>query len=445
MTLTQGLAVGRWAAVAALVVLAMVSTGLAADATSAAGAKNVAVAPVPGSLLAQATPEQKKLYEEARPGVLAEASQKPLILTKESEGYFWRMAGRMTPLLAAYHYAKDPIFLETYVPLQEQVLSQRYLHPTRPEWSGWFDYNEPPTSGFYRLALIDHDTIIYYVPALMFVQEVRADPKLQAKYGAKADAWLKDVEASIRGWDKRGCWQDFPDGSGWYRIVSQYPDSKTGELKDLPGGGSGGVEPYNKVHALFQALSLAYRITGDPWYKTRMEKCCKFFRSHWRVDDKHAEWNYRDHAFPGDYVSGVVGQGPTRSGAFVHPKPGYYDLDVTGVVTAWDLGIFYQKADVEKLLQTNLEFMFLGDAKDPKFKMINGNFTAESAKNRNKGVLWTALAHFSQQTRDLWRTEIEANHKVWMWGANVVDYLIETSQPVSWNHRYVKDAAPDKK
>ena len=189
----------------------------------------------------------------------------------------------------------------------------------------------------------------------------------------KAEAWFKDVVASIHAWDKRGCWQDFPDGSGWYHGITHYPDPKTGELLKLDSISAGGVVPYNKVHALFEALDLAYRITGDDWYKTRMEKCCKFFRKHWREDDKHVEWNYRDHAFAGDYKSGVLGQGETLTGAFVHPKGGYYALDAEGVVRAWDLGIFYTKPDIEKLIKTNLEFMFLGDEKDPKFKKIDGN------------------------------------------------------------------------
>ena len=387
------------------------------------------------TMLEKATPEQQKLFGEAKPMILKEAAQKPLILGKSNESYFWVMSARMVPLVKAYHYSHDTAFLEAFVPIMEQVLSQRYVHPTKPEWSGWFEYDPGEEVNFRHLALIDHDTILYYVPVLMFVQEVRADPKLKEKYGQKAEKWMKDVEASIRGWDKRGCWHDFPDGSGWYSCVTQYPDPKTGELKKLDVLGAGGVVPYNKVHALFEALSLAYRLTGDEWYRGRMEKCCKFFRAHWRQDDKHVEWNYRDHAFAGDYESGVLGQGKTRTGAFVHPKGGYYALDVEGVVRAWDLGGFYKKEDIDKLIKTNLEFMWMGDEKDPRFKMISGGYKAE--EKYYKGYLWTSLAHFSPKVRELWKTQIELGRaaKQWMWWSNALDYLTEMSRPVSWDHR----------
>jgi len=388
------------------------------------------------SLLERATPEQQKMFENLKPSVLKEAAQKPRLLADSKEDYFWVMSAQLVPLMQAYEYSRDPAFVEAFVPVMEQVLLQRYLHPTKPEWNGWFHYK-----GFGNIALIDHDAILYFTPALMFVKAVRTDAKLTEKYGAKADAWLKDVEISIRNWDKRGCWHDLGEKGGWYTNVPGYPDAKTGEIKPLGKEAeiyTSGQVPYNKIHALFQSLSLAAQITGDPWYKTRMEKCSKFFRAHWRVDDKHAEWNYRDLSFPGDYESGVVGQGKTRTGAFIHYKGGYYALDVEGVVRAWDVGAGFTKGDIEKLLQTNLEFMFMGDEKDPKFKMINGQYKAE--EKYYKGYLWTALAHFSPKVRELWKTDLDRARaaKTWMWWSGDLEYLIEMSQPVSWDRRLVK-------
>ena len=75
------------------------------------------------------------------------------------------------------------------------------------------------------------------------------------------------------------------------------------------------AESGEKRRALGEALTLAYQITGDEWYRTRLAKCAKFFRTHWRVKDDHVEWNYRDHAFASDYVSGKLGEGDTKTGA----------------------------------------------------------------------------------------------------------------------------------
>ena len=390
------------------------------------------------TMLSKATPEQQAMFAADKKEALREAGEKYKPLAESEEGYFWNNSAKLVPLMEAYRYSHDPALVEAFVPLMEKILKDRYIHPTKPEWNGWYDYK-----GSGHETEIDEDSIVYFVPALMFAKEVRADPKLLDKYGKKAEGWLKDVEASIRNWDKRGCWHDLGDRGGWYTMMSGSPDPKTGEMTPLgpeTARGANGTVPYNKVHALFQALSLAWQITGDPWYTTRMEKCATYFRAHWRMDDKHAEWNYRDLGFPGDWESGMVGQGKSLTGAFVHYKGGYYALDVAGVVWAWDAGVtVFSKKDLEKLLQTNLEFMFLGDAKDPKFKMINGNY--KESEKYYKGMLWTALGHFDQRARDLWLAEITRDHgktSAWLWWDDEVQYLIETSQPISWAARNAK-------
>ena len=381
------------------------------------------------------TEEDRKLFAEIKPLILQEGRKPPILLADTNEGYFWLMSAQITPLVRAYEYSKDPEFLEVFVPLMEQVLTQRYIHPTKKEWNGWWHYKGFNVDNTF--ALIDHDTILYYVPVLLFAAEVRADPKLKEKYGAKAEAWFKDVEESIRAWDKRGCWHDLDEKTGWYSNTSEYPDKNTNELVKHTDIFAGGTVPYNKINAFYEALTLAYRLTGDDWYRVRMEKSAKFWRDRWREDDKHVEWNYRDHAFAGDYKSGVLGQGATLTGAFVHPKGGYYALDLEGVVMDYDLGVLYQRADLEKLLKTNLEFMLFGDEKAPKFKMISGDY--KEGGKYNKGYLWTALAHFSPKVRDLWKQQIDRDHgKAWLSWAAEIDYLTEVAQPVSWDRRDAK-------
>lgn len=388
------------------------------------------------TLLEKAAPEQKKLFADIKPVILRGAAQTPLQLKDSEESYFWLMSARIIPLLQAYHYSHDPVFLAAYVPLQEQILSQRFIHTTRPEWKGWFNFKG---NGEEICPLIDHDTILYYVPVLMFVKEVREDPKLKEKYGAKAEAWFKDVEESIRDWDKRGCWHDLDEKTGYYSTVTEYPD-KDGNVAKNKTIFSGGTVQYNKVNALYEALCLAYRMTGDSWYRVRMEKSAKFWRDHWREDGKHVEWNYRDHYLPADYESGVVGKGKTRTGAWVHRKGGYYRLDVSAATMLYDVGIFFKQPDMEKLIKTNLEFMWRKDTTPPTFKNINGVYNASGVKyNYDKGWLWTSLAHFDPRIRDLWKLSIENSKKGWVPWSDTLGYLIEMSQPVNWEPRYIKE------
>ena len=392
-------------------------------------------------LLSKATPEQQAMFAVDKKEILTRAAEKYKPLAESTEDYFWNNWAKLVPLMDAYSYSHDPALVEAFVSLEEKILKDRYIHPTKPEFNGWYGYK-----GSGHEAEIDHDTIIYFVPVLLLAKEVRADPKLQEKYGQEVEAWVKDVEVSIRNWDKRGCYHDLGARGGWYTNMPGYPDPKTGEIVPLEDGAAlwaKGTVPYNKVHALFQALSLAWQVTGDPWYTTRMTQCATYFRAHWRVDDKHVEWNYRDLGFPTDWAGGVVGQGKSLTGAFIHYKGGYYALDVDGVVLAWDAGVtVFSKKDIEKLVQTNLEFMFLGDAKDPKFKMINGMY--KETEKYWKGYLWTALAHFDQRVRDLWLAKITRDHghsSAWLWWDDEVQYLIETSRPVSWEARNAKPLA----
>ena len=384
------------------------------------------------SLLEKASAADQQTFAGIKTAILAEAAQPPLVLAENEESYFWVMSQRIVPLIRAYHYSHDPAFLDAFVPLMQNVLSQRYIHPTKPEWDGWFAY-KPGSSTQSGMAELDHETIIYYQPALLFVQEVRKDPALKEKYGKLADDWLADVQRSIKAWDLRGCWHDFTDTTGWYTFPTQTPDLKTGDLITFSGTEliAGTVFPYNKVHSLDDAMTLAYQITGDDWYRQRMQKCANVFKSHWRTDDKHVEWNYRDHMFAADYKSGVLGQGEPKTGAFVHPHPSYYILDSHDIVQLYNEGIVFTKDDINKLIQTNLEFMFMGDEKDPKFKMINGSYTA--AGKYGKGTLWPDLAQFSDKVRQLWKTELDNKHG-WT-SSSALDYLLETSQPVSFDPR----------
>lgn len=295
--------------------------------------------------------------------------------------------------------------------------------------------------------LIDFDAIVYYLPALRFVIEVRSDPKLREQYGAKADAWLKDVEASLRAWDKRECWHDLGERGGWYTFPYVLPDRATGQLVPRPDRAhAGGTIPYNKAHAFLQSMILAYRLTGDPWYKTRLEQCAKFFRAHWRVDANHAEWNYRDHEFKGDFESEKFGEGKAKTKVFVHPRASYYKIDVETVVAYYDAGIFFKRADLELLLKTNLEFMFKGDPADPKFKVIDGSNQFEKY-GWGEGFLWTSLGHFSEKVRELWQAELAIKKAKlrYHYPPAALGYLAEMALPVSWEPRHVKDIPAGKK
>ena len=380
--------------------------------------------------LQRSSDEERQAFERAKDRLLSRAAAPVPLLSESDESWFWRVAARMEPLLTAYEYSGDQAFIDAFVPIMDQVLSQRYAHPMQPDvWSGWWHYDDPNHMHFMPI----HAAIMYYTPALRCIRAVRADAALKARYGDKVEAWFKDItEVSIPAWDKRGIWHDLGDQGGWYTHTTHYPDKATGEIVQRTDTYQGSSLAYNKVHALIQSFCLLYRMTGDDWYRRRIEQCERFFRSHWRIDDSHVEWNYRDFSGPWDYVNGVDGR--TKTGYFVHPKDGYYRADVEAIVDCYNVGIVFTKADIERLVQTNVEFMWLDDESNPQFRKINGTYDAEA--QYGKGYLWTSLAQFSPRVRELWKAQSGGRR-------SSTGYLIAVSEPVSWEPAYVREIRRD--
>ncbi|MCZ7644718.1 MAG: hypothetical protein M5U26_05435 [Planctomycetota bacterium] len=394
------------------------------------------------SLLAGETPyerapaEHKKLFDAAREELLKDSEQPLKPLASMDERWFWFAAAKLEPLLDAYAYSRETVFLDRFVATMEQALKERYVHPTEPEtWSGWFHYKTQDHS-----YMVIHAGIAHYKPALTFALLVRADPALNDKYGAKAEAWFKEIhETDIRAWDRRGCWKDFGEKGGWYVKITQKPDAATHQLVPEDDRLAGTSYAYNKAHRMIEGLVLAYRLTGDAWYKERIEKCERYFRSKWRVDEKHAEWNYRDRTGVWDYNEGIEDEAHAKFGEWVHPKGGYFATDVDAAVACYDAGLAFTRADMEKLIQSNLEFMWDGNEKKPEFSNINGKVNPQG-KMTGHGSLWTALARFSEKTRTLWRAELDAMRPgKFGWTKNVMAYLLAVSEPVSWEPRHVKE------
>ena len=260
-----------------------------------------------------ASDEDLKLFEEAKQrilnwksapptrfGTLEEMLTRPL--NQNPERFLWIIGREMLAAMQAYEYSRDPAFLDVFVELMERALAHRYVHPTMPDtWIGWFHYKPKPHNPRYYMPMLGG--LIYYNPCLRFIAAVRADEKLKAKYGKKAERWFKDItEVEMRAWDKRDQWHELGNGEGWYTKLKVYPDPNTGRLKPVPKRPhSGTTLANNKVQTMLEGFCLAYRMTGDPWFKDRLEKCQTFARNRWREDEKHVEWNYRDFSGPWDY------------------------------------------------------------------------------------------------------------------------------------------------
>ena len=394
-------------------------------------------------ILDSAAQEHQSLFARVKPLILANGRGLPHSLAESNESWFWINSHKLNPLLDAYEYSHDTVFLDVFVSLMKSILAERYMHPTDPDtWSGWYHYK---TRGHSYMVI--HAGIVYYQPALRFVEIIRSDPAgLGDPFSELAESWFRDIiKVSIPAWDKRGSWKEINADEGWYIKLTQKPDSDTHELIPEAGDLAGTTYAYNKLHEMLKGFLIAYRLTGNDWYRDRIEKCARPFRRNWRVDDEHAEWNYREILGPWDYKRGKMGEGDTYFTSWIHPKGGYYGTDVEYVVACYNHGIGFGRADIEKLIQTNTTFMFRGPSRregSPQYTNIDGSFNVYKEANKKSfghGSLWSSLAQFSPRIRELWKAQIDrTDPERYGYANSVIGYLLAISKPISWTPKNVR-------
>src|SRR5258708_39194331 len=103
-------------------------------------------------------------------------------------------------------------------------------------------------------------------------------------------------------------------------------------------------------------------------------------------DSSDYVWNYWDPAGPWDYKP----DGTTKHWVGVHPNGGYYGIDVDGIVTAYEHGLVLTRAEIDRLIATNRDFMWNHQITGAKFRRIDGGEPDPRWKD-SPGVLWEAL------------------------------------------------------
>ncbi len=151
-----------------------------------------------------------------------------------------------------------------------------------------------------------------------------------------------------------------------------------------------------------------YDATGKPDYKDRAEKWFKVMHSRMKLRDsgKYFVWDYWDPAGKWDYKA----DGSTKHWVGVHPNGGYYDIDLHGIIDAYQHGIVFKRDDIDRLVTTNRDFMWNHQVHGAKFQRIDGE--APDPRYPSPGVLWTALLPYDAQLR----AAFESSFKPDSWG-----------------------------
>jgi hypothetical protein len=247
-------------------------------------------------------------------------------------------------------------------------------------------------------------------PAVLMADAILKSPRLKDKFGRKADGYIRLSEEVFRKWDERGCWRHVKEGGVW--VVPPFGiDRQTGRWTEgyARRASDGFSKPANKQNFIAMWLMAMHQVTGKPDYRDRAEQWWRVMKSRMRTraEGKFFVWNYWDPAGPWDYKP----DGSPKHWVGVHPNGGYYAADVEGMVTAHENGLVFAKADLERLIATNRDFMWNQQVRGAKFQRIDGG-KPDSRWANSPGVLWNALVWHDKTLR----TIFEANHKPDSWG-----------------------------
>jgi hypothetical protein len=298
----------------------------------------------------------------------------------------------LTPFLDGFYYGHvatdDPRWVDRLVDWADSWIQRGVKEP-----DGFLGWPKPKAAGTVvdRLDDFDADSLLGEAmalrPVVLMARRILASPTLEAKYGAKARGYLKLAEQVYEKWDRRGAWRETKDG-GMITVVLPFGiDRSTGGWTDgyarRNEPGAGFSHPENKANHVARWLLALYDATGKPVYKDRAERWFRLMKSRMTIkpDGKtYPIWNYWQPAGAWDYKPG----GAPKHWVGVHPNPGYYEIDVHGIVDAYEHGLVFDRRDIDRLVATAL------------------------AERR----YWTALAPYSPEIRQ----HIEATLKPDSWG-----------------------------
>lgn len=234
-------------------------------------------------------------------------------------------------------------------------------------------------------------------PVVLMAAQVRKKPQLSARFGEQAEVWLKLAEATFDKWVARGCWRQVKNGGLW--VVPAFGlDPQTGRWTDgyVRRQNDGFTNPAKKQNHIARWLAAMHDVTRKPVYAEHARQWWQVMKSRMRTSEsgKYFVWNYWDPTGSWDYNQ----DGSTRHWVGVHPNGGYYQIDVEGIATAFEHDWVFTKADIDRLIATNRDWMWNQQMKGARFKRLDGGAPDPRWKD-SPGTLWTALVPYDRTLR----------------------------------------------
>lgn len=289
----------------------------------------------------------------------------------------------ISPFLDGFYYGhvatKDPKWVEMLVDWTDSWTRRGVQEP-----DGHLGWPKPKAAGTLVDQLDDYnaDSLLGEAmalrPVVLLSGEILKAPSLKTKYGPQAEKYLRLAEQVYEKWDRRGAWRETKDG-GIIPVVLPYGlDAQAGkwtsgyEQRNAPGKGFS--HPNNKANHVARWLLAMSDVTGKPAYRERAEKWFLVMKSRMKLrpNGNYEIWNYWEPAGPWDYKP----DGSPKHWVGVHPNPGYYQIDVSGIMDAYSHGLVFTAADIDRLIATSLAEKRSWDALAPYSPEIQRKFEA---------------------------------------------------------------------
>jgi len=299
------------------------------------------------------------------PGAARRLTPEAVAKIQEPEDICWTWSKYAHMPLAAYQLTGDRKYLDAFVTAMDGLLSGLRKAP-----DGYLGFRGLPLALFRDRnnpdALVEVDIAEFEVARLIaeFVEAVRADQAAMARHSAKAAAWIDLAEKHLAGpkWEARKWYVDLGPQGAVFRMPAE-----CGNNRDSL------TNPHNKQSKMCRAYLALYRVTGNDEYFKKAIKLGVRFKRTLRLDGDRYLWNYWEPA--GDWDRKP--DNPQQWKHWIGPehRGGYHGLTVAMAEALYDCGVVFDRADMQRFVNTQMQVCWNGSCDAPTFKNTGGKAT----------------------------------------------------------------------
>jgi len=276
------------------------------------------------------------------------------------EDITWTLAPVLRMPLVAYRLTRDSSFLSVFIEGMDNLLTAMVRAP-----DGYLGFSGLPFPLFRPkegpAPVINVDVADFAVAELIcvFAEQVAGETRLAPQFGTKAKEYLALAENHLAGrkWDQRGRYVDLGLTGAVMRMASECGNNRN----DL-------THPHNKQAKFCATYLLLYHTTGnDEWFRRAVKLGTRFKRTLKLMDNRYV-WNYWDPA--GEWDRKPDGSWKHWIGA--EETGSYLSLTVGMAVDLYDHGVVFDRTDIQRFVNTQMQVCWNGSLDAPVFRTVAG-------------------------------------------------------------------------